>query len=41
MSSTPEWRDVLPVHPAAELFPLMTRDALATRLENAADGDAP
>jgi hypothetical protein len=24
----PSWRDVLPVHPAAELFPLMTPDEL-------------
>jgi hypothetical protein len=22
------WRDVLPIHPAAELFPLMSRDEL-------------
>jgi hypothetical protein len=25
---TPSWRDVLPIHPAAELFPLMTPDEL-------------
>jgi hypothetical protein len=24
----PSWRDTLPIHPAAELFPLMTRDEL-------------
>jgi hypothetical protein len=26
--SKPSWRDVLPVHPAAEMFPLMSRDEL-------------
>ena len=26
--STKSWRDVLPIHPAAELFPLMAPDAL-------------
>src|SRR5262245_47530283 len=26
---TPSWRDVLPIHPAAELFPLMSPDELA------------
>jgi hypothetical protein len=27
-SSAQSWRDVLPVHPAAELFPMMSRDEL-------------
>jgi hypothetical protein len=28
-SSKPKsWRDVLPIHPAAELFPLMSKDEL-------------
>jgi hypothetical protein len=25
------WRDILPVHPAADLFPMMSRDELRAR----------
>ena len=28
---TPSWRDVLPIHPAADLFPLMSPDELTAR----------
>jgi hypothetical protein len=31
---TPSWRDVLPIHPAAELFPLMTPDELRALSED-------
>ena len=30
MTTKASWRDVLPIHPAAELFPLITGDALVT-----------
>ena len=28
---TPSWRDVRPIHPAADLFPLMSPDELTAR----------
>jgi ParB-like nuclease family protein len=31
---TPSWRDVLPIHPAAELFPLMSADELRALAED-------
>lgn len=34
MTKNKSWRDVLPVHPAADLFPMMTSDELAALGEN-------
>ena len=34
------WRDVLPVHPAADLFPMMSRDELLALGEDIKEGGA-